>query len=108
MVDYIAKINEQTINGKNFDSPYVNSGITCLNGVSIAKSSNSTVSLASYLPDDGHDYEVIFMARALTTNTSGAVADFYVYSGNTSGIQYMLVMLILELLLQKILYIHFL
>jgi hypothetical protein len=39
------------------------------------------------LPDDDHDYEVIFMARALTTNTSGAVADFYVYSGNTSGIQ---------------------
>lgn len=87
MVDYIAKINEQTINGKNFDSPYVNSGITCLDGVSIAKSSNKTVSLTSYLPDDGHDYEVIFMARALTTNTSGAVADFYVYSGNTSGIQ---------------------
>ena len=73
------------IDGDNFDGGWVESALTGLNEVTIAKSGTSKISLASYLPNDGYDYEVVFMARARTGTSSGNTADLYIHSGSSTS-----------------------
>ena len=91
MTDYIAKIKTpdgeaRTIGGKNFDGQFTVKTLIGINNGSLAKNATKTISLASYLPNDGYDYELVFMTVANTGATSGNITRIYAYSGaGTSG-----------------------
>lgn len=55
---------------KNFDGGWVVSPLTIANSVAVS-SSNVDYSLASYLPNDGYNYEVLFTGAGFTDSTSG-------------------------------------
>ena len=60
------------IGGNNFDGKWINSYKAILNNVSLNENDTTIVSLDSYLPNDGYDYEVIINARGNTLNSSGS------------------------------------
>lgn len=81
------------IGGNNFDSKYWNGSGSLTSGLSIAVGATSTISLASKIPDDGHDYEINLQYRLTCSSTTTTVAIcLAAYSGTgTQGMKgYML------------------
>jgi len=65
----IVKGSDIPITSNNFDGQWVYSSLTLLSGS--APTSDQTVSLSSYLPNDGYNYEVLITGEISVTNTSG-------------------------------------
>ena len=76
MPNYIAKISANSstyqIGGSNFDGQWVFSTLSLLDSATIAKTTRTTYSLASYLPNDGCNYIVAFGGWGRTPSGSGS------------------------------------
>lgn len=89
MADYIAKIKTpdgetRTIGGKNFDGQWIIKYLQSAAGVTVNANATATYSLASYLPNDGYDYEINFMASGSYYNDE-ATGGLYSYAGTGTG-----------------------
>lgn len=73
----------QMIGGDNFDGLWA-TYYSQLSSFTLAAGSSKTISLANILPDNNHDYEVIFSVSGNTNTTSGNSLDLLVYSGSTT------------------------
>lgn len=71
-------IPNSRIDSNLIDGQWVMSYSELANNVSIAASSSNAYSLATYLPNDNYDYEVIVSVMATTGNTSGNSADILI------------------------------
>lgn len=74
----------QKVGGNEFDGQWVLSGATINSNFTLEPGGSQTMSLASYLPNDGCDYEVMFECRATTGSTSGNTVESYIYSGSNT------------------------
>lgn len=75
--------NIQRVSGDEFDGQWVEKGQALSNGTTIAPNASFNYSLANYLGDSSHDYEVEFELFVQTGVTSGDCGEFYLYAGNT-------------------------
>ena len=76
MVDYIEKINDISIGGKQFNGPRTDQQIGLVSSAfTMAAGATKTISLANYLPNDGYDYYVTIEGYCYTGTTSGNTAD---------------------------------
>lgn len=71
------------------DGQWVGSALTLLNNVSMAASSSRDVSFSSYLPNDGHIYDVVLKMYGTTGSTSGNWGEIVASSANISTIFYL-------------------
>lgn len=55
----------------NFDGQWIDASTSLASGATPPTTVSSTFSLSSYLPNDGHNYEVLFTAQTTTGSTSG-------------------------------------
>lgn len=62
------------------DGQWINSELSIASGVTCPTTTDIAYSLASYLPNDGYDYEVLFRGVAQVTSVSGNNASLTVYS----------------------------
>lgn len=77
----------QRVGGDEFDGQWVVQNHTVNSSFTLSPGANKTFSLASYLPNDGYDYEVVLENTAYTGTTSGDWAEVRGYSGTgLSGI----------------------
>ena len=77
----------QRVGGDEFDGQWKEKDSTLGNNITIAPDGSFNYSLATYLGDNTHDYEVEFQLYVETGTTSGNCGEFYLYSGNaTSGV----------------------
>lgn len=77
--------NIQRIGGDEFDGQWVKKGLSFANGVTIAPNGSFNYSIATYLGDNTHDYEVEFELYVETGTTSGNCGEFYLYAGNATS-----------------------
>ena len=70
----------------NFDGQWVMTYLQLAQNVSIASGGTNSYSLADYLPNDNHYYEVILDVMAITGTTVGSTADITVGNSVYSGI----------------------
>ena len=87
--NYIQKIqipkNETlVVGGDILDGGVVQSTRTLLSGGSIAGGTTKTISLSSYLPSDGYDYECYFNLTAHSPATSGTAISMRLNSGSSA------------------------
>lgn len=68
------------------DGTWSNAAVTLASSVTIPTSNNITYSLASYLPNDGYDYEVLLNGSVTTTTTNGSALELRVGSDLTRQI----------------------
>lgn len=88
MVDYIEKINNISIGGKQFNGARTDysSGVDLVTATfTMTAGSTKVISLANYLPNDGYDYYVTIEGYCNTGSTSGNTADMQIRSGGTSA-----------------------
>ena len=90
MTEYISKINANStdyqIGGDNFDGQWIAEKYTIFEAVTLSGGSYNTYSLASYIPNDGYDYEVYFTGFARSGSSSGNIAQLVLLTGTaTSG-----------------------
>lgn len=79
--------NIQRIGGDEFDGQWKEKDSTLGSSITIAPNGSFNYSLATYLGDNTHDYEVEFQLYVETGTTSGNCAEIFLYSGNaTSGV----------------------
>lgn len=71
----------QRIGGDEFDGQWVLQNYTVNSSFTLSPGANKTFSLASYLPNDGYDYEVVLENTAYTGTTSGDYAEVRAYTG---------------------------
>ena len=77
----------QRVGGDEFDGQWVMQNYTVNSSFTLSPGAYKTFSLASYLPNDGYDYEVVLENTAYTGTTSGDYAEVRGYSGTgLSGI----------------------
>lgn len=88
--NYIEKITiphkDLTVGGKILDGQPVSKNVTLLSSASIAAGGTTTVSLASYLPNDGYDYFCYFNLTNFTPATNGAGNTLRVCAGTGTSI----------------------
>lgn len=90
MVDYIEKIQfknqpAEYLNSTCFKGQWVYNWFWLANPVRMAANTNYTYSLASYLPDDGYDYEVLFYFYDNTGGGNDQANYFYFRSGASNN-----------------------
>lgn len=88
--NYIEKITiphkDLTVGGKILDGKPTSKSSTLLSSVAIAAGGTKTVSLSSYLPNDGHDYFCYFNLTNYTPATNGAGNTMRLCAGTGTGI----------------------
>jgi hypothetical protein len=72
--------NLTTTASPNFDGQWVDSLLTLASSGTTAPTSDINYDLSSYLPNDGHNYEVLIAGRATTDSTSGNTVILFVHS----------------------------
>ena len=87
MTNYIENINDNSLSGDVFDGQPSETFSTAVFGdTTFTANQYRTYSLASIIPDDDYDYEVLFEAWANTGTRSGNAVGVILYSGTaTSG-----------------------
>lgn len=87
MTNYIENINDNSLSGDVFDGQPSETFSTAVFGdTTFTANQYRTYSLASIIPDDDYDYEVLFEAWANTGTKSGNAVGVILYSGTaTSG-----------------------
>lgn len=77
----------QRIGGKEFDGQWVLNSATISSSFTLSPGGSTTLSLSSYVPNDGYDYEVMFETVATTGSSSGDYVEARYYAGTgLSGI----------------------
>lgn len=71
----------QRVGGDEFDGQWVVQNYTVNSSFTLSPGAYQTFSLASYLPNDGYDYEVVLENTAYTGTTSGDWAEVRAYTG---------------------------
>lgn len=71
----------QRVGGDEFDGQWVMQNYTVNSSFTLSPGAYKTFSLASYLPNDGYDYEVVLENTAYTGTTSGDYAEVRGYTG---------------------------
>lgn len=75
----VSNINDIPIGGDTFDGQFTKSFLTVFNDVNIASGGETAeVSLANYLPNDGHYYEIQCAVWAKTPATTGATNHIWI------------------------------
>lgn len=69
--------NLGTTASTNLDGQWVSSPSTLADNISSPKSTDLEYSLASYLPNDGYNYEVLFTGQVTTGSTSGNICNLH-------------------------------
>lgn len=77
--------NIYSFGGNTSNGLWTVSSRTLQSETSMAANATKTFSLADYLPNDEHDYEVLFSATAKTTSTSGAQAECRLQLSSTAN-----------------------
>lgn len=87
MTNYIENINDNSLSGEMFDGqPSDTFNTAVFTNITFTANQYRTYSLASIIPDDDYDYEVLFEAWANTGTSSGNAVGVILYSGTaTSG-----------------------
>ena len=86
MVDYIEKVNDIAIGGKQFSGARTDQQIEVVSSTfTMAAGATKTISLANYLPNDGYDYYVTIEGYCNTGTTSGNTADMQIHGGTGTG-----------------------
>lgn len=70
---------------KVIDGQWVYSSSTLANGVTSPTSTDLSYNLATYLPDDTYDYEVLFSMNGATSGTSGSYSRGILYTDLTTS-----------------------
>lgn len=73
----------QRVGGDEFDGQWVEYGQNLATSIDIAPDASFNYSVANYLGDNTHDYEVEFELYVQTGSTSGDCGEFWLYAGNT-------------------------
>lgn len=77
--------NIQRIGGDEFDGQWKEKGLNLANSITIAPNGSFNYSVANYLGDNTHDYEVEFELYVQTGSTSGNCGEFWLYAGNATS-----------------------
>lgn len=85
MTDYISNINDNPLDGNVFNGQYSGQDTSVFTNVTFTANQWRTYSLASIIPDDDYDYEVLFEVTASTGTTSGNLVDIQLYSGTATS-----------------------
>lgn len=86
MTNYIEKINDNSLSGDVFDGqPSETFTQHVFQEITFTANQYRTYSLASIIPDDGYDYEVLFEAWANTGTSSGNAVGVILYSGSATS-----------------------
>ena len=85
MINYIEKINDNSLSGDVFNGQYSEQDTSVFTKVTFTADQWRTYSLASIIPDDGYDYEVMFESTTSTGTTSGNLVDIQLYSGTATS-----------------------
>lgn len=86
MTNYIAKIEDISLEGDAFDGSYNQDVFTVFEDVSFTANQYRVFSLENIIPGDGYDYEVHFSCFANTGTTSGNSVSCYLCSGTVNDI----------------------
>lgn len=86
MTEYISNINNNSLGGDVFDGlPDYTQEYKVYSDITFTANQYRTYSLASIIPNDGYDYEVLFEATGGTGTTSGNSAGIMLYSGTATS-----------------------
>jgi hypothetical protein len=73
--------NKADLDSNRFDGPWIGKSITMVvNTINLAANTVTKWDLSEYLPNDGHDYEVIFSIVGSTASSNGATADVIIHT----------------------------
>lgn len=68
------------VGGSNFDGPWIDSTYSACERSSFVSGTVYNADISSYIPNDGHDYELLIYAWVNTQTSAGRVAELYVGS----------------------------
>ena len=89
MADYInsLKMNNQEyeIGGENFNGQWVVKSQNIMAARTLAQEQKLTINIASYLPDNKYDYEVLFDCYMNTSNTTNNFVSLIIYEGSSTS-----------------------